>query len=324
MIDIIIPVYNTPIIDLKRCLDSINNQTYKNYKVYIIDDGSEDEVRYYLDNYIVDKNNFMVKHIKNSGVSNARNVGMKLSENKYIAFVDSDDTVEAKFLEEAFNLMEENNLDLVIGGYNEVVNGSIIRSRTCEDGLHIYDINNKKYFFDKLLSAKIRKENKEIASAPVGRIYTRVFRREVIEDIKFNKHIRISEDTLFMIDCMSKVQKIGLVNKIWYDYYQNPYSITNTKDLKKTAKNILDFIKEIDQRLQTEEDIEIKNAFRMRIFKATFEINRLLTITKDNSLKIEINKLPCINENIRLLDIDDYINVNDEERFFYKMMNLNN
>ena len=101
MIDIIIPVYNTPIIDLKRCLDSINNQTYKNYKVYIIDDGSEDEVRYYLDNYIVDKNNFMVKHIKNSGVSNARNVGMKLSENKYIAFVDSDDTVEAKFLEEA-------------------------------------------------------------------------------------------------------------------------------------------------------------------------------------------------------------------------------
>ena len=94
MIDIIIPVYNTPLDDLERCLNSILNQSFKDYNVYIIDDGSNDYAKEYLDNYIKDKQNFVVKHITNGGVSNARNTGIDLSSSKYIAFVDSDDTLE--------------------------------------------------------------------------------------------------------------------------------------------------------------------------------------------------------------------------------------
>ena len=62
MIDIIIPVYNTPISDLKRCLESIERQSFKDYRVYIIDDGSFDEVKLFLDEYVKDKSNFIVKH----------------------------------------------------------------------------------------------------------------------------------------------------------------------------------------------------------------------------------------------------------------------
>ena len=76
MIDIIIPVYNTPIDDLERCLNSILIQTYNNYLVYIIDDGSNIETKTFLDNYATGKNNFIVKHIENGGVSNARNYGI--------------------------------------------------------------------------------------------------------------------------------------------------------------------------------------------------------------------------------------------------------
>ncbi len=97
MIDIIIPVYNTPVIDLERCFDSIINQTYKNYKVYIIDDGSNDITKNFLDNYIKNKDNFIVEHIKNNGVSNARNLGIEISNSKYIAFVDADDTIDNNF-----------------------------------------------------------------------------------------------------------------------------------------------------------------------------------------------------------------------------------
>ena len=82
MIDIIIPVYNTPLNDLERCLKSILNQTFKNYNVYIIDDGSNQNTREYLENYIKGKSNFIVKHIENAGVSNARNVGIELSSSK--------------------------------------------------------------------------------------------------------------------------------------------------------------------------------------------------------------------------------------------------
>ena len=63
MIDIIIPVYNTPLNDLERCLNSILSQTFNDYKVYIIDDGSNNDTKEYLDNYAKGKNNFIVKHI---------------------------------------------------------------------------------------------------------------------------------------------------------------------------------------------------------------------------------------------------------------------
>ena len=59
MIDLIIPVYNTPSKDIERCLNSILNQSFKNYKVYIIDDGSNKETEEYLDNYVKYRDNFM-------------------------------------------------------------------------------------------------------------------------------------------------------------------------------------------------------------------------------------------------------------------------
>ena len=97
MIDIIMPVYNTPIDDLKRCLSSIERQTFKDYKVYIIDDGSFDEVRNFLDEYAKDKENCIVKHVVNGGVSRARNIGIDSSSAEYLTFVDSDDTLEENF-----------------------------------------------------------------------------------------------------------------------------------------------------------------------------------------------------------------------------------
>ena len=98
MIDIIIPVYNTPYADLERCLKSVENQTYKDYKVYIIDDGSKESTKKQLDSYIAGKTNFTVKHIANAGVSNARNLGIEVSNSKYLTFLDADDTIEENFL----------------------------------------------------------------------------------------------------------------------------------------------------------------------------------------------------------------------------------
>ena len=114
MIDIIIPVYNTPKKDLERCFESILRQTFKNYKVYIIDDGSNYETKSFLDDFVQDKHEFNVEHILNGGVSNARNVGIDLASSKYLTFLDSDDTLENNFLEEAFDLIQKYDLDLVV------------------------------------------------------------------------------------------------------------------------------------------------------------------------------------------------------------------
>ena len=275
MIDVIIPVYNTPIKDLERCLNSVANQTFNNYKVYIIDDGSNKETKIYLDNYIKDKNNFIVKHIENGGVSNARNVGIEISSGEYITFIDSDDSLNNNFLKESYNLIKENNLDLIIGGYNEIKNNKVTRTRLSMPGLHIYEGTKITNFFEKLLSSKINDNNKEIGDCPTGRIYTRLFKRETINNLRFNTNIGMSEDTLFMIDYMKCVKRIGIVDKIWYNYYINNYSISNGTKKDKLIKNIEKFILEIMKRKVEEKNIIIKNAYEERIKKANKYIEEL-------------------------------------------------
>ena len=275
MIDIIVPVYNTPRSDLERCLNSILKQTFNNYKVYIIDDGSNDETKEYLDDYVKDKNNFIVKHISNNGVSNARNLGIDISNSKYIAFVDADDTVESTFLEEAYDLAEDNNLDLIVGGYNEVLDNTIIRTRLSEPGLHIFEGDNIDKFTEKLLSGKTNENNKEIGDCPTGRIYTRLFKRNSIDNLRFDSNIHMSEDTLFMIDYVSKVNKIGVIDKVWYNYYVNDYSISNGTKNKILIERVKDFIKEIEKRMNNTEKENVKRSYQARIDKSNKYINEL-------------------------------------------------
>ena len=267
MIDVIIPVYNTPIIDLERCLNSIIKQTYMNYKVYIIDDGSNDITKNYLDDFVKNKDNFIVKHIKNNGVSNARNLGIEISSSKYITFVDADDTLENNFFQEAYELIEKYNLDVIIGGYNEIKNSNIIRTRLSLPGLHIYEGKTIDNFFEKLLTSKTNESNKEIGDCPTGRIYTRLFKRTRIGNLRFDTNIHMSEDTLFMIDYTYKAKRIGIVDRIWYNYYINNYSISRGTKKEEMIENLKGFLNEIDFRKNNENNEILKNAYNERINK---------------------------------------------------------
>ena len=275
MIDIIIPVYNTPKKDLERCLTSINNQTYPNYQVYMIDDGSEKETHDYLDQFVKENPRFLVKHISNGGVSNARNIGINHTHSKYLTFVDADDTITPTFLGEAFHLIEEYDLDCIIGGYNEMKNEEIKRTRLCMSGLHIYDRKNKDLFLEKLLSSKTTEENQEIGDCPTGRIYTRLYKRASLGNLRFNTNVHMSEDTLFMIDYAILSSKIGIIDRVWYNYYINDYSISNGTKRDKLIKNIEGFIEEIKKRKEKETKENLRNAYEARIKKAENYIEEL-------------------------------------------------
>lgn len=313
MIDIIIPVYNTPIDDLKRCLSSIERQTFKDYKVYIIDDGSLDDVRSFLDEYVRDKDEVIVKHVVNGGVSRARNIGIDSSNSLYLTFVDSDDTLEDNFLEEAFSLIKDNDLDLVIGGYNEIKNGKVVKVRKCDDGFYIYDKSNLDLVMDKLLSGKLREDNKKIGSLPTGRIYTRLYKRSVLGDLRFNSSLEMSEDTLFMIDFMDRVGRIGLSSSVWYNYYINDYSISRRKVSDKVINDHMMFIEEVYKRMLVDDDLRIKNAYIFRVFKSLINLVDLIKSSdySDSTLdKVLHNSMfSCLKD----LDISGYINVSDKE-----------
>lgn len=313
MIDIIMPVYNTPIDDLKRCLSSIERQTFKDYKVYIIDDGSLDDVRSFLDEYVRDKDEVIVKHVVNGGVSRARNIGIDSSSAEYLTFVDSDDTLEDNFLEEAFSLIKDNDLDLVIGGYNEIKNWKVVKVRKCDDGFYIYDKSNLYLVMDKLLSGKLREDNKNIGSLPTGRIYTRLYKRSVLGDLRFNSGLGMSEDTLFMIDFMDRVGRIGLSSSIWYNYYINDYSISRRKVSDKVINDHMMFIEEVYKRMLLEDDLRIKNAYIFRVFKSLINLVDLIKSSDncDSTLDMVLHNpmFSCLKD----LDISSYINVSDKE-----------
>lgn len=121
-ISIIVPVYNAESY-LKRCLDSIINQTYKNIEIILIDDGSTDKSGMICDEYKSHDDRIIVIHKANSGVSSARNSGLDIAGGEYIAFIDSDDYVPKNYLEMLLNDMTDETEMVVCGPDTYLPNG---------------------------------------------------------------------------------------------------------------------------------------------------------------------------------------------------------
>ena len=97
MVSIIVPVYNTPIEYLKKCIESLVSQTYRDIEILLIDDGSQKQVADFVSELPYQDGRIFVFHKENGGVSSARNLGLQKARGKYISFVDSDDWVESDF-----------------------------------------------------------------------------------------------------------------------------------------------------------------------------------------------------------------------------------
>lgn len=111
LISVIVPVYNSEIY-LEECIDSILKQTFKDFELILLDDGSTDNSPSICDNYSKLDKRIVVKHKKNEGVSATRNYGISISKAAIISFVDSDDVLSNSFLETLYNGLISNNCDI--------------------------------------------------------------------------------------------------------------------------------------------------------------------------------------------------------------------
>ena len=125
MISIIVPVYQAEK-TIKRCIESVLCQTYRNLELILNDDGSTDMSGKICDEYAKKDNRIIVVHIENSGVSNARNVGLKKASGKYIEFLDSDDSLDKNACEILVNSIVESGAELVICGHKIYKNGKYV------------------------------------------------------------------------------------------------------------------------------------------------------------------------------------------------------
>ena len=119
LISLVIPVYNVEKY-LDKCMESVLAQTYDNYEVILVDDGSTDNSGKMCDEYAERDSRVTVYHQKNSGVSVARNVGIENAKGEFISFIDSDDWVDESYLEKLVNAQIKYNADLTICEYTNV------------------------------------------------------------------------------------------------------------------------------------------------------------------------------------------------------------
>ena len=216
-ISIIVPVYNSEKY-LSRCIDSILNQTMKDFELILINDGSTDNSLSILKNYELKDSRIRVIDQKNVGVSKTRNKGIKLANGDYITFIDNDDTIKSDYLEKFLSFIGD--YDMVIGGYQRVdSNGNIISEFRLKDSLWA------KYTF----------------ITPWARIYKKKFL--IDNNIKFLTS-PIGEDVYFNLNIYNKTDSIKIVNYVGYEWLNNLDSVSNT--VHKGFNDKVDIVKFLD------------------------------------------------------------------------------
>lgn len=219
-VSIIVPVYNAEKY-LKKLINSINEQTYKNFEVIFVNDGSKDDSLNVLKK--LKKDNFIIIDQKNSGVSMARNKGLEEASGDYVTFVDSDDYIDKEYISCLVDNLEKNSADICVISYKKVYPNKV-------DILNIQDCN----IITNNLTNQINFLNELGGSEICGKLY----KKDLMH--KFQK-MSIGEDTLYNLQYIIKNNKVTIVNKPYYNYVYNEHSAINSckKDLLKELNGIL-------------------------------------------------------------------------------------
>lgn len=231
---IIVPVYNVEKY-LSKCLDSIINQTNKDYEILIINDGSTDNSQEIINKYVKDYPSKVKSYIKeNGGLSDARNFGVKKATGEYLIFVDSDDFLDIKLLENLENIVQKNEIDLI--GYSLA---------TVDTLLKITSTVEKPTFFNEpgqVALEKLISSNQYFESACYY-AYNREF--WIKNNFEFAKDLYHEDFGLTPIVLLT-ASKVTCINFIGYYYYQTPDSITRTDNLEKEKKKAFDLLIHFD------------------------------------------------------------------------------
>jgi glycosyltransferase involved in cell wall biosynthesis len=208
-ISIIVPVYNCEKY-LKKCIESILSQTYKNIEIILVNDGSLDNCGQICDEYKLKDSRIVVIHQENRGLSGARNSGLEVVTGNYIGFVDSDDWVGKEMYEVMLNVALKYDLNIVECGINET-------------GLETeYNNTELNIVFENSFEALQR-----IIKNSDFSVCKKLYKKETIKDAKFLLN-RTSEDVYFAVENIPKIKKMGYFEFPFYNYRPNPKSITKS------------------------------------------------------------------------------------------------
>lgn len=215
MISVIIPAYNTKKY-IKEAIESVVNQTYNDWELIIVDDGSTDDTGNICDLYADNDSRIRVIHRENGGVSRARNYGLDIAKGKYIVFLDSDDILPLDALERMIVIAKDTDADIVCGCYEMFKDGYFKRNRFSFNG-------NKIRTFSAINAIKDTLYQKTLDNSPWGKIY----KKNVWENIRFSPNLRY-EDLDIFYRVFLNANRIVHTNRIIYYYRMNEDSYIHT------------------------------------------------------------------------------------------------
>ncbi len=254
-ISIIVPVYNVEKY-LNECLDSLLNQTFKNFEVIIVNDGSSDDSFLICKQYADKDNRFILINQQNKGLSGARNTGINNAKAEYILFLDSDDYLYNNSLEKLIEIInKDEQIDVLI--FN--LTSKMAKKFKIEDG--IIDVNTALHGIY---------ENSAFVTA-----CTKLYKKDIFNKLKFKEGI-IHEDEFICHRIYLKANKIYLTNQNLYFYREVQNSITT----QKLSIKHLDVFYALDDRIVT-----LKEADYIDILNKTYDLMLYLIVSRFIKIK---------------------------------------
>ncbi len=216
-LSIIVPVYNVEQY-ISKCIESILSQSFTDYELILINDGSKDRSGEICDEYAEKDDRICVIHQSNKGVSATRNLALSISKGKYIAFIDSDDWIEKTMFEDMIQTAEESKCELVVCSVNyfDEDNTFLKTGQNTISGLL-----TQNDLYDCIFGYP----------NPIGGgCCNKLFKKVSIEEIRFNQTLRIQEDRIFLFDAIENISSAIKLDKALYNVLERNSSATRSDE----------------------------------------------------------------------------------------------
>lgn len=281
LVSIVVPIYKVQNY-IKKCVDTIINQTYENLEIILVDDGSPDTSGQIADRYAEMDSRVKVIHKENGGLSDARNAGLEVSKGDYICFIDSDDYIELNLIEKTLEIALAHDSDVVVFSlYNEVV-----------------DKNEEILLKD---SVNINSNDSNSLISVIGYAWNKLYRTSYLKlhNFKFQKGLSLVEDIVFNEKVLTNTKKINYLNIPLYHYLNRsrPTLVkqyyTNSFELHKLGfnarKNVIYNLLGSNIKTQQLMAMSYINGIRFCCSNMFFYINNLQVKEKYNNIKEMLN-----------------------------------
>lgn len=244
LVSVLVPMYNTEK-TIKRCIKSILKQTYTNLEIVLLDDGSKDNTYNIAKEFASqDKRIKLLTKQNEKNIGKTRNYLLNNYSGEYVVWVDSDDVLHKKYVEKLYKAISTTDADLGVCGFNLMFSNFMLFRPLFPK---IKTFENEKIYSNIILNHKVG-----------FMLWNKIFKHELIKDIRFEEKVKFGEDFAFVFKYLSRVKKVAYINDKLYKYIVRPGSETT----KKFSENKMTFVAYLENLLQEQQEEHIKKPLK--------------------------------------------------------------